>query len=44
MTSSYRKAISSIKLQKITPGTDNSKFIAEFHKVSLGYKNQKKMF
>jgi len=40
--SSYRRAISSVKIQKLNPGNDNSKFIAEFHKVSIGYENLKK--
>ena len=34
--SSYRKAIQTVKINKIIPGLDNSKFIAEFHKVSVG--------
>ena len=40
--SSYRRAISSVKIQKLNPGNDNSKFVAEFHKVSIGYENLKK--
>ena len=40
--SSYRRAISSVKIQKLIPAPDNSKFIAEFHKVTLGYENSKK--
>lgn len=39
--SSYRKAISSIKIQKLNSGSDNSKFIAEFHNVSIAYENCK---
>ena len=39
--SSYRRAISSIKIQKLNPGSDNSKFIAEFNKVSIAYDNSK---
>ena len=40
--SSYRKAIQTVKINKIIPGLDNSKFIAEFHKVSVGYDIPKK--
>ena len=40
--SSYRKAIQTVKINKIIPGLDNSKFIAEFHKVSFGYEIPKK--
>ena len=40
--SSYRKAISSVKNIKLKPASDNSKFIAEFHKVSIGYDDSKK--
>jgi len=40
--SSYRKAIASVKLQKLLPSSDNSKFIAEFHNATIGYKNPKK--
>ena len=40
--SSYRKAIQTVKINKIIPGLDNSKFIAEFHKVSIGYEIPKK--
>ena len=40
--SSYRKAIKSVKLQKLIPGSDNSKSIAEFHKVSIRYENSEK--
>ncbi len=40
--SSYRKAIQNVKINKIIPGLDNSKFIAEFHKVSVGYEIPKK--
>ena len=40
--SSYRKAIQTVKINKIIPGLDNSKFIAEFHKVSVGYEIPKK--
>ena len=40
--SSYRKAIATVKLQKLIPGSDNSKSIAEFHKVSIEYENPKK--
>ena len=40
--SSYRRAITSIKIQKLNPAPDNSKFIAEFHKVSISYDNSKK--
>ena len=39
---SYRKAIQTVKINKIIPGLDNSKFIAEFHKVSVGYEIPKK--
>ena len=39
--SSYRKAVASVKIQKINPGSDNSKFIAEFHKVSISYNDSK---
>ena len=35
--SSYRKAISTVKAQVLKSGSDNSKFIAEFHKVSISY-------
>ncbi|MFL2510305.1 MAG: ABC-F family ATP-binding cassette domain-containing protein [Alphaproteobacteria bacterium] len=40
--SSYRKAIQTVKINKIIPGLDNSKFIAEFYKVSVGYEIPKK--
>ena len=40
--SSYRKAIASVKLQKLILGSDNSKSIAEFHKVSIRYENSEK--
>ena len=40
--SSYRKAIQTVKINKIIPGLDNSKFIAEFHKASIGYEIPKK--
>ena len=40
--SSYRRAVASIKIQKINQGTDNSKFIAEFHKVCISYEGLKK--
>ena len=40
--SSYRKAIQTVKINKIIPGLDDSKFIAEFHKVSIGYEIPKK--
>ena len=40
--SSYRKAISTVKKLKLKPSSDNSKFIAEFHKVSIGYDDTKK--
>ena len=40
--SSYRKAIQTVKINKIISGLDNSKFIAEFHKVSVGYEIPKK--
>ena len=40
--SSYRQAIQTVKINKIIPGLDNSKFIAEFHKVSVGYEIPKK--
>jgi len=40
--SSYRKAISSVKNLKLKPASDNSKFIAEFHNVSVGYDNDEK--
>ena len=39
--SSYRRAIASVKIQKLNTGSDNSKFIAEFHKVSISYDNSK---
>ena len=39
---SYRKAIQTVKINKIISGLDNSKFIAEFHKVSVGYEIPKK--
>ena len=39
--SSYRRAIASVKIQKLNPGNDNSKFIAEFHQVSISYDNSK---
>ena len=39
---SYRKAISSVKIQKLNPRNDNSKFIAEFNNVSISYDNLKK--
>ena len=40
--SSYRKAVATVKHQKLIPSSDNSKSIAEFHKVSIGYENPKK--
>ena len=40
--SSYRKAVASVKMQTLKPGSDNSKFIAEFNKVSITYENQTK--
>ena len=40
--SSYRKAIAVIKSDKILPISDNSKFIAEFHKVFIAYENIEK--
>ncbi len=40
--SSYRKAISLVKNLKLKPVSDNSKFIAEFHNVSIGYDNVEK--
>ena len=40
--SSYRKAVASVKMQALKPGSDNSKFIAEFNKVSITYENQTK--
>ena len=40
--SSYRKAISKVKKLKLKPASDNSKFIAEFHNVSIGYDNVEK--
>ena len=40
--SSYRKAISSFKAQVLKSGSDNSKFIAEFHKVSITYEDTAK--
>ena len=40
--SSYRKAISLVKNLKLKPASDNSKFIAEFHNVSIGYDNVEK--
>ena len=39
--SSYRRAVASVKIQKINPGSDNSKFIAEFNNVSIAYDNSK---
>jgi ATP-binding cassette subfamily F protein uup len=39
--SSYRRAIASVKIQKLSPGSDNSKFIAEFNNVSIAYDNSK---
>ena len=39
--SSYRRAVALVKIQKLSPGSDNSKFIAEFHKVSICYDNSK---
>ena len=39
--SSYRRAITSVKIQKLNIGSDNSKFIAEFNKVSVAYDNSK---
>ena len=41
--SSYRKAVSSVKLQKIISGSDNSKFVAEFYKATIGYEEPKKI-
>ncbi len=41
-TSSYRKAIANIKSNKISPASDVSKFVAEFHKVSIFYDTSKK--
>ena len=38
--SSYRKAVASVKMQALKPGADNSKFIAEFNKVSITYEKQ----
>ena len=40
--SSYRKAVASVKMQALKPGADNSKFIAEFNKVSITYEKQTK--
>ena len=40
--SSYRKAVASVKIQKLNQESDNSKFIAEFQKVSVAYDNSKK--
>ena len=40
--SSYRRAVALVKIQKLSPGLDNSKFIAEFHKVSISYEESKK--
>ena len=40
--SSYRKAVATVKKQILKPGADNSKFIAEFNKVSVVYENQTK--
>jgi len=40
--SSYRKATASVKKQVLKLGSDNSKFIAEFHKVFITYENQSK--
>ena len=37
--SSYRRAIASVKVQQLTPASDNSKFIAEFHKVFVSYED-----
>ncbi len=39
--SSYRRAVASVKIQQLNPGSDNSKFIAEFHKVSIAYEGSK---
>ena len=39
--SSYRRAVASVKIQKLNPASDNSKFIAEFHKVSISYDDSK---
>jgi len=39
--SSYRRAVATVKVQKMNPGSDNSKFIAEFFKVSISYDNSK---
>ena len=39
--SSYRRAVALVKIQKLSPGSDNSKFIAEFHKASICYDNSK---
>ena len=39
--SSYRRAVASVKIQKLNPGSDNSKFIAEFHKVTIAYEDSK---
>lgn len=40
--SSYRNAVATVKLQTLIPSSDNSKSIAEFHKVSIGYENPNK--
>ena len=40
--SSYRKAISLVKARALKPGLDNSKFVAEFHKVSIAYDDTSK--
>ena len=39
--SSYRRAISSVRVQKLKPSSDNSKFIAEFNNVSISYDSSK---
>ena len=39
---SYRKAVASVKMQTLKTGSDNSKFIAEFNKVSIIYEKQTK--
>ena len=40
--SSYRKAISLVKSRVLKPGSDYSKFVAEFHKVFISYEDTTK--
>ena len=41
--SSFRKAISGIKLMNLKPSSDSSKFIAEFFNASISYPNNEKV-